>query len=509
MNNTNRIIFNTIVLYAKIVIVMIINLWTVPLLLRALGQSDYGIYQLVAGVIAMLSFLNAAMTVSSQRFLSVTMGEKNEKKLNVVYNASIVLHIVIGLAIVVLLEICAPFLFSGFLNIPEGRTIAAKWVYQFLIISTFFTIAAVPFDAVLNAHENMIVFAIINIMEISLKLVLALLLPYLPGDSLIFYGGGWALISIIGVCTRYIYTRLKYRSLVPDYKQFDISVFKEMFGFAGWNTFSAFAMVGRNQGIAIILNWFLGTIVNAAYGIANQINGLLVYFSATLQKSINPQLMKSEGMHDEKRLILFAYSLSKASFLALSILAIPLIIEMPYVLSLWLGEDIPANTIEFSRYILVMSMIYQFSAGLMSSIQSRGIIRNYTLTICGILLLNLPIAYIILRLGYPSYYVMIGMIAVELSCLIVRLCFAHHLCRVDIRDYCIKIILPSIIVVCIVFTCLWIISNLFESSFIRLCIICTLDVALFAPLSYYFILSKIERERITHLLHPFLSRIKK
>lgn len=506
MNTSNKIIFNTIILYTKMLIVMAINLWTVPLLLRALGQSDYGLYQLVAGVITMLSFINAAMTVSTQRYMSVAMGESNnEKRLNTIYNVSLLLHLCIGISIVVLLEILTPFLFHGFLNIEPDRIGAAEWLYQFLIISTFFTILSVPFDAELNAYENMLVFAIISIIDAVLRLAIALVLPYLSGDLLIIYGAGMTIIAIMNVVIKYAYTRKRYVAMYPSTNFLDIKIFKEMFRFAGWNTFSAFSITGRNQGIAIIMNLFLGTIANAAYGIANQVNGLLVYFSATLQKSVNPQLMKSEGMKDNVRMLRFSFSLSKISTLAIVILALPFIVEMPYILSLWLGDKVPENAIDFTRYILVLSIVYQFSAGLMSAIQSHGIIRNYTLTMSAILFANLPISYFILWSGLHVTYVMISMIFIEILCLIVRIWFAHSLCNLSVINFIKQIILPICFISGLTYIILLFISYIPITGFLKLTIIFVFDVLLFAPMAYFFILSNDERQRILQLITPFVN----
>ena len=489
---------------------MFINLWTVPLLLRALGQSDYGLYQLVAGVITMLTFINAAMTISTQRYMSVAMGQSdNATQLNTIYNVSILLHLVIGIGLVILLEIFTPFLFQGFLNIEPDRINAAEWIYQFLIISTFFTILSVPFDAELNAYENMMVFAIISIIDSVLRLGLALTLPYLSGDLLIIYGAGMAVIAILDTTIKYGYTRKRYSSMYPNIDCLDKNSFKEMFSFAGWNTFSAFSMTGRNQGIAIILNLFMGTIVNAAYGIANQINGLLVYFSSTLQKSFNPQLMKSEGMKDNNRMLLFSFSLSKMSTLAIIILALPLIVEMPYVLSLWLGENVPENTVDFTRYILVLSIIYQFSSGLMSAIQSHGIVRNYTLVMSAILLLNLPLTYLILKLGLPVHYVMLSMIIIEVICLMVRISFAHSLCKVSIYDFVKLIILPICCITVVTCAALLTVTYFMQSSFVRLLVIGLGDIILLAPMAYYFVFSAEEKRRIKQLILPLVDRIRK
>ena len=444
MQTRNKVLLNTIILYAKIIINMLISLVSVPLILRALGESDYGVYNLVAGVVSMLAFLNSSMSISTQRFLSVAIGENNVSRLNEIYNTSIALHLAIGLIVVIGFEICGLFLFDGFLNIEPERIGPARIIYQFLVVSTFFTILSVPYGAILNAKENMLAFSVIGIIEALLKLLLAVYLGFCHFDRLIFYGLGMALLAISITLMNRIYVRHTYKefSFHPS-EIIKRETFLEMLGFAGWNTLGSVAMVGRNQGIAIILNLFYGTVVNAAYGIANQINGVLNYFSTTFQRALNPQLMQSEGMKDRSRLIRISLVSSKFSVLVLSFFAIPLIIEMSYVLELWL-KDVPAYTLRLSQLILVLSIVFQYSMGLMSSIQAVGRIRNYFLIISFLILLNLPISYFLLKNGYPPYSCVVSFIAVELISFVVRLYMASRLTGLRIIDFIRQVVLPTI-----------------------------------------------------------------
>lgn len=392
--------FNTVVLYVKIVVNMLLSLISVPLIMHALGVSDYGLYNLIAGVIGMLSFLNASMTVSTQRYLSVTIGERNQEKSNRIYNNALLLHLLLGLICVVIFEACAPFLFDGFLNIDSNKLGTAKIIYQFLVVTTFATIITVPYVAVMNAKEDMLAFSIIGIIDALLKLCLAIYLSYCPFDKLIFYGIGMAAISIFSMLFNRGVVHFKYKEYKRDFRTYyDKVTFREMFGFMGWNTFGSVAVIGRNQGVAIILNRFCGTVLNAAYGVANQINGVLGYFSNTFNKSINPQLMQSEGMKDRDRLIRISFVSSKFSVLVLALFIWPLIIEMPYVLFKWLKE-VPEYTSILSCSILIFSLVYQYSMGLMSAIQATGKIRNYQITMGVLILLNIPLSYIFLR--FPS-----------------------------------------------------------------------------------------------------------
>ena len=479
---------------------MFISLWTVPLVLHALGASDYGIFNLVIGVVAMLSFINGAMTVSTQRYLSVTLAKNDNYQLNKIFNGSLVLHLTIALIIVILFEIAAPFLFSGQLNIPVERQKAAQIVFQCLILNLFLTIISVPFDATLNAYENMLAYSIISIIEALLKLALAFSLSYwLTGDLLVFYGIGLLVVTLITVLMKIIYTLIKYRVLrVSLVHFFDKKIFYEMFGFAGWNTFGAMAGVGRTQGIAIILNLFYGTIINAAYGIANQVNGVLNYFSTTIQKSINPQLMQQEGCGNRTQMVRYAHISSKYSNLMIGMLAIPLFIEAPYVLRLWL-HDLPDNTIIFVRLILIMAVINQFSAGIMSAFQATGRIKVYQLVVGSLLLINIPIGYFLLKYGLPAYSILISAIIVDIIALICRLIIANiTISDFNCYNFITRIIIPNSVLLVICTICLYYEKMLMQESFIRLIVICLSSVVLICVPTYLLLMDNVERNKINH-----------
>lgn len=442
-----KVAFNTIVLYAKILISMAISLVSVPIVLRALGPSDYGLYNLVAGVVIMLTFLNNTMTVSSQRYMSVAMGEGNIKKINSIYSSSFILHTALAIGIVIILEIVGlPSV--GKLNIEPNRIWCANILFQCLVVSTLSRIIAVPFDAIMNAHEDMLVFSIIETINSVLLLLAAILLLYIPFDRLLFYGLCISLISTLTFIMKFIWCKC-------TYKKYSISlnftsnkkVIKEMLGFTGWNLFGGLAMMGRNQGVAVIFNLFFGTLANTAYGIANQINGALSQFSSTIQRAINPQLMKSEGMGNRGRLHKISYLSSKFSVLALCLFSVPLIILMEDVLNIWLKENIPPYTLELSRYILILTICYQLSTGLMSAIQATGKIKVYQITMGSLILLNVPAAYVILEAGYPIYYVTIFFIMIEIVSFVIRLLMAKSIVGMNPISFLKIVIIPVSLII--------------------------------------------------------------
>lgn len=505
MNTTSKVVFNTVFLYGRLVISIAISLVSVPIILRALGSSDYGLYNLVAGVVSMLSFLTSAMTVSSQRFLSVTMGTKNIEKIDRVYNVSFFIHLLLALLVAAVFEVGAYFISD--LNIPQERLGIAKIIYQLLIINTFINIIRVPFEALINAHEDMHVFSVIGLIDSFLKLGVALSLIYISYDKLIFYGLGVLLISVFTFFMIYIWVRHKYKNYSIKISKFiNVSLLKEMTGFAGWNLFGGIAVVGRNQGVAVIINLFLGTIANAAYGIANQINGALSEFSAVLPKALNPQLMKSEGMNDRGRLIRISLISSRVSVLAFSIFAIPLILEMDIVLNFWLGSDFPPYTKELSQCILLFTLLNQFSNGLMSAIQAIGKIRNYQITMGLIILFNIPIAYFVLELGYPIYYVTVGFILLELISLIVRIFMTKQIVGLNILDYLKSVVYPALIIIGGSTLTALIPYTIITEGFMNIVIVCSIYLLTFVVLCYFFAFDNIQQRK--DLMSNIIKRIR-
>jgi len=493
MRPSSKVLLNSVILYIKLLITMAITLVSVPVVLRSLGESDYGLYNLIAGVIAMLAFLNASMSISTQRFLSVAIGKNDTNRINSIFNVGIVLHLLIGLVVVLLFEICFPFLFNDFLNIPPERILAGKLVYQFLVINTLFSILTVPFEAALNAKENMLTYSLINILSSCFKLALAFSLLHCSSDRLITYALGMAIISILVAIVNYVYVTKRYKDFSVNLKcGFNKEIFSGMLGFTGWSTFGAVATLGRNQGIAIIINLFFGTIANAAYGIANQINGALSYFSSNFQKAINPQLMQSAGMNNRNRLIMISYVSSKYSVIVLSLFAIPLIIEMHYVLKMWLGT-IPEYTFKMSQWTLVLAIAYQYSAGLMSSIQAIGKIRNYFIVMSVLILLNIPISFFLMKSGLPIYYTLICCVVIEFLSFLTRLFMAHRLVGINIKDFLYKIFLSTLLCICIAGLPCLLVKQLLPESFLRFVIVSMSYLIMYLVSIWYIALNDSER----------------
>lgn len=500
METSTKVMVNSVILYIKIIISMLLSLVTVPIILRALGENDYGIYNLIAGIIAMLAFLNASMSIATQRYLSVSVGEGNQEKLNDILNTSIVLHVIVGIVIIVLLEVCYPFLFDGFLKIEPDRISAAKVIYQLMVANAFLSILAVPMEAYLNAKENMLSFSLIYILKSVLMLLLAFYLLGSPGDRLLVYGYGVLLITVLTTVLFYVYVLIRYRlEIRVDFRNgVKMPLMRTMTGFMGWSTLGSFAMLGRSQGIAFIFNIFFGTVANAAYGIANQVNGALSYFSSTFQKAINPQLMQSEGMSNRTRLIRIAYISSKFSVLVLALFSIPLIIEMPYVLKIWLGK-VPDYTLGLCQLTLILALVYQYSAGLMSAVQAVGDIKKYFIVMSILILLNLPISYVLMKMGFPIYTVMVVCIIIEFISFIVRLRQADHIVGINFNEFFRTVFLTSLVAMALAGGVAFGIHLLLSECFARVVVVSIVYVIVFLPATWFIVLNADDKEIVRNL----------
>ncbi|MFD2889962.1 lipopolysaccharide biosynthesis protein [Chitinophaga cymbidii] len=488
------------------IVSMFIALYATRLVLHALGAEDYGIFNLVAGVVALLSFLNGAMTLATQRYMSYSLGAGDRNQLKKVFNSSVLLHLIIGIAVVLLLEIVGMYLFGNVLSIPPERLHAAKSIFHFMVVTAFFTIASVPYDAIINTNENMLFVAVLGIIESVAKLSLAIYLPYAFSDRLIFYGGALAILAVLLLIVKRIYCARKYDESRIRRHALDKGLIKEMFAYAGWSTIGASGVIAKSQGVAVILNVFFGAVINAAFGIANQINAQLTYFSVTMLQSLNPQIVKSEGSGNRRRMIQLAMMACKFSFFLLAFFAIPAIIEMPFVLKLWL-HNIPEHTVVFCRLIIIASLINQLSSGLQIAVHAVGRIKKYQVIISILLLLNLPGSWLLLRAGFPPFTVMVFAIFVEVISCGFRALAARRLTGLQISDYLFKVIWQALVPVTVAAGIAVIPSLFMDEGFFRLLltgIISSLSVILCIK---YLGLTSYEHEKLEEMLEKAITKV--
>ncbi|HVD98460.1 MAG TPA: hypothetical protein VNB90_09680 [Cytophagaceae bacterium] len=496
----NRIIVNTCILYGRMVLTIGISLYSTRLVLNSLGATDFGIFNLVAGIIALLSFLNTAMTTSTQRYLSYHHGRSDTILLKKIFSNSLFIHLIIGLLIVMLLEVLGIFFFDRFLNIPASRIDSARIAYHYMSFTVFFSIAIVPFIALSNAHENMLWIAIVSIIESILKLGAALLLFIVLNDKLIVYAQLTGVISLFVFLLHMLYCAHKYNeSSIRKFWKIDKKLIKELSSFAGWNLFGTLCFLGRTQGLAVLLNLFFGAMINAAYAIANQVSGQLNFFSIAMLQALNPQIMKSEGEGDRQKMLGLSMAASKFGFFLLAFITIPCIFEMKQILTFWLKE-VPVHTIIFCQLILLGALINQLTVGLQSALQAVGEIKMYQIVVGSIILLNLPVAFILLKNGFPAYTVFVSYSIIELFASGGRIYFIKKLTGLSIREYFLKVIIKEIIPVGI--SCLYCWMIIKYSSYVqyRFVYTCAISALLFWISVYVIGLEKEERSYVVEMI---------
>lgn len=499
MKAANTVVLNTGVLYGRMLLTVGVSLYSTRLILAELGDVDFGIFNLIAGIIAMLSFLNGAMAISTQRFLSFFQGQNNLPQQKKVFTNSVVLHIIIGVIVVICLELAGLFIFDHLLNIPNQRQASAKVVYHFMAITVFFTIVVVPFVGSLIAHENMLWVAFVSIFETFLKLGVALSLSLFSHEKLITYACLTAGISVSSCILYVIYCLKKYPECsLGKLSQIDLTLFKELASFAGWNLVGALCGVIKDQGFAVLLNIFIGATINAAYGIATQLSAQMTFFSSTMQRVLTPQIMKSEGAGDRERMLRLSMMASKFAFFLLAFVAIPSIFEMDSLLKLWL-QNVPKFTGIFCILILISMMINQITIGLQAAFQATGKIRAYQIIVGAIVIANIPVSYLLLRMKFPVYFPLISFALIEMLACCVRVVLLKHIAGLSIKQFTSRVLLKELIpLVTLISTC-FLITTFIHINF-RFILTATLSVAVFAISIYLTGLCSDEKEILNRLV---------
>lgn len=442
INNT-RIAKNTFFMYLRTLITMCISLYTSRVILRTLGEVDFGIYNVVGGVIVLFSFINGAMTSATQRHLSYELG-KETPEVSSIFSACLMVHFVLSVIVLVLAETVGLWFVNTQLNIPSERMNAALWVYQFSIICCIIAINRVPFDSSIIAHEKFTFYAYSGIIESVLKLVIVFILVSFSADKLIVYSILICCVTIIMTVMILLYNRFAF----PDIRLVrvkDRKIYKNIVSFSGWTIFGSFANMARHQGISIVNNIFYGVVVNAAIGVAQQVNGTIDRFVSSFQLSFNPQLTKAQANGDRQAQSLLIVRSSKFSYFILLILTCPVILNLEYILHLWLGE-FPQYTTEICVFILIASLIDCLSGPLWVTVFASGKIKYYQIVISIVILLNIVVAIICGKLHWEPQYVYAGMCFINTLSLIVRLYYAHKEAQLSVSFFLKKSLQPVALV---------------------------------------------------------------
>lgn len=498
-SNTKRIAKNTTFLSIRMIIVMIINLYIVRVVLDALGVEDYGIFNVVAGVITMLSVLSSVLSTATQRFYSISLGEKNKERFSNIFSASINIYFLLSIIILIIGETIGLWFVNTQLVIPDERMVAVNYIYQFSILSFIFTILQVPYLSAIIAHEDVGIYAIINICEWILKLLSAFLLFFIPIDRLILYGGFLFIIPIFVLIAYFIISKKKYSECNYN-KNTDKKIYKELISFSGWTLFGSLAGVGMNQVNTILVNIFFGPIVNASRAIALQINSALNSFCSNILIPLRPPMIKAYAEKDYEYLNKIFNLSNKFIYYILLMLCIPLMFEMDTILKLWLNiEDTQA--ILFSRIILIYMLIMSLNNPISIIIQATGHVKEYH-TLVEVFTLLCPFAtYIMFVLGYPAYTTFIIMIIAAILSHIVRLIILKRYYKpFSYKLYTISFVIPAIIITIVSILFAYFININVLYTPMRMVLIVLVNSAIIILLALTIGLSSMEKNILNNLL---------
>ncbi|WP_277639601.1 lipopolysaccharide biosynthesis protein [Bacteroides graminisolvens] len=507
ISSNKRIMKNTMLLYLRMLFTMGVALYTSRIILNVLGISDYGIYNVVGGVVTIFGVINAAMATASQRFITFELGGGNINKLKIVFCTSLNIHILISLVIFIIAETIGLWFFYTQLNIPIGRIGAAFWVYQFSVLTTMVMMITVPYNAVIIAHERMSAFAYISILEVVLKLLIVWALTVFGIDKLILYVVLLFIVQMIIQVVYVFYCRLFFKE-TKFQLLWDGLLFKKMSAFAGWQLFGCTAGVAYTQGLNILLNIFFGPAVNAARAVAVQVQNAIQNFSLNFQQAINPQITKSYAINDQERLSVLINASSKYSFFLVFFLSLPVLIETQYILSFWLGI-VPEHTANFIRIMLVVMMIDVTANPLITAAAATGRIKTYQMVVGGILLLILPISYLFLKLGYNPEIVFLVHFGMVICAQIARLFMLRKMISFSIRRYFKEVALRSLIVGSISIVLPLVVSEYLNSSFASFMIVCLICILSTSCSIYFFGLQKNEQHFAKEKVSQLYYKLKK
>lgn len=436
MDKNKRIVYNTLAQHIRAVLSIGMSLFSTRYILMALGNSDFGIFSLIGSTVAMLGFITNALVVTTQRHLSFSHGAGQEAETKAIFSNSMFVHLMMGIVLVIALMALEPILFNGILEIEANRMASAQHVYFVVILMLFLSLITAPFRALFIARENIIYISIIDTLDGVLRLTLAILLLYVNTDKLITYTWMMLSISVFNLLAFSLYAKRHFPEtcLLPQRKDISKQTIMKILDFAGWTCYSTGCIIGRTQGMAIVLNSFFGTIINAAYGIASQVLNSIQFVSQAILNAMSPQIIKAEGKNEHSHMLSLAQQSCKYSFLLLALIVIPVSFEISSILTLWLGK-IPSTTAEICRFVLITSLIDQTTIGLGIANQATGNIRNYSLTINTIKVMTLPIAYLALHEGYGLSAAMWCYVIVEGVCALTRLPFLKYSAGLSIRKF--------------------------------------------------------------------------
>lgn len=502
-----RIVKNTGVLYLRMIFLMVINFYTSRVILQALGVDDFGIYNVVGGFVAMFSVLSKSLSGAASRFLNFEMGKGNLDRLSKVFSTTVTIQIALALAIALICEAFGVWFVNCKMVLPAERLFAANWVFQFSVFTFCINLISVPYNAAIIAHERMKAFAYVSIFEGVAKLAIAFAVMVSPIDTLIFYA---ALICLLqfglqgmywGYCKKQ-FSECSYSFI------YDKPLMKEMFGYAGWNFIGSASATLRNQGGNILINLFFGPAVNAARAIANQVLHAVDGFAQNFMMAIKPQITQNYASGNYDYMMKLVFMGSRMTYYLLFVISLPVLLNADYLLGLWLKE-VPDHSVLFVQLTLIFTMLEHVSGTLITAQLATGKIRNYQLVVGGIQLLNLPISYVVYKLGGIAESFVIVAIICGIGCLIARLYMIRPLIGLKIKDFVQQVLLKLLLVTCASTIIPIVLKHVLENNFLNFVIVSAVAVLCSAISIYTLGLNSKERSMMLSYVQKFRNKTKK
>lgn len=495
---------NTVFMSVRMVIVLIISLYTTRAVLRVLGVEDYGVYDVVCGFVSMFAFLNTSMSHGIQRFFNYEYGKNGVDGANKVYVTALFIQLLLGSLIIILTESFGLWYLHNKMVIPDDRMFAAEWIFQLSIISFLIVIIQVPYTAAVMAHEKMDFLALISILDAILRLLIVLMIPYLNADSLILYGLALLLLRLIEFIFYFIYCKKKFIEIHVPRKLTIASnkeLFKSMLGFSGWNIFGSFSNMMRGQGINLIMNLFFGPVVNAARGVAMQVNSGVTGLVTSILTPVRPQVIQSYARGEMDRVMSLTYTISKFSLYFLLLLSLPLCLEIDLVLHIWLGENVPDHAQSFIIIILLTSSILIPMSAQSTLVHASGKMRNYQVIGSIVKFLSVPVAYVLLKMGYAPEWALFMVLLFDIIGLIVGMIIIRTLMPFSICEYCKNVIVPVIPIAFISLALTWLVHCSIHHDILRFIVVILVSTMVSSLLIYYIGMTKIEKNLVNQLIY--------
>lgn len=496
--NNKRIAKNTSLLYIRMIVVMCIQLYTSRVILNALGISDYGLYNVIGGLVVMFSSLNMSLGSSTSRFFTVELAKDDTSALNKVFSTAMAIHITMAFIVFILAETIGLWFFYEKMVIPPDRISASMWVFQLSVVSSMFSITQVPYNAAIIAHERMNIIAYVGIGEAISKLLIAYLISFSPIDKLIIYAILIFMVQLTVMMTYRFYCIKHFRETTFNFQR-DGSLYKSMLSYSLYDTVGCMAVMAQGQGLNMVLNVFCGTVVNAARAISYQIQAAVSQFASNFMAAVNPQIIKYYTQGNMKDMMQLVRRASIFSFAVMYMIILPVSLEIDYLLEIWLGEY-PPYTTSFVVIILINELLNAFRRPRITIFHASGHIKLSNIITGGILFLALPLGYILMKLGYPPTFVFGGMLFTTILADFTNMILLKRYIDYSMIEFWKNVHLRCLFIIASVSLVPILIHNAFDFSFLRLSIVSLSSLISSIFIIWYFVIDENERNKIILLL---------